>query len=490
MLTRRELLLGTGAALLPLACGRAAEAPANPQWVNDVHSQLNRTRVIGIAQPSSTEEVRALVREARAAGRGLSVAGSRHAMGGQQFGTDTVLIDGRALRGFELDPDSGTVEVGAGVEWPELIEQLVAQQGGGAGSWGIVQKQTGADRLSIGGALSANAHGRGLALKPIVGDVEAFTLVDAVGDVHRCSRTENAELFGLAIGGYGLFGVITSVRLRLAPRRKLERVVEVGTIADLSQRFADRIAQGYLFGDFQYSTDLASDGLLREGVFSCYRPVDPDTPMPREQAALSRDDWMGLLALAHLDRAEAFRRYASYYQGTSGQLYWSDTHQLSTYIEDYHRLLASRLGERASGTEMISELYVPRTDLARFLEQVRADFLAHRVNLIYGTIRLTLRDDETFLPWASQSWACVIFNLHTQHDPAALEQTADHFRRLIEIARGFGGSYFLTYHRWAEREQVLACYPQFPAFLAAKLRYDPEERIQSDWYRHYRDLFA
>ena len=38
--------------------------------------------------------------------------------------------------------------------------------------WGIVQKQTGADRLSLGGALACNAHGRGLALKPIVDQVE------------------------------------------------------------------------------------------------------------------------------------------------------------------------------------------------------------------------------------------------------------------------------------------------------------------------------
>ncbi len=49
-------------------------------------------------------------------------------------------------------------------------------QKGRARQWGIVQKQTGADRLTLGGALGANIHGRGLKLRPFIGDVEAFSL--------------------------------------------------------------------------------------------------------------------------------------------------------------------------------------------------------------------------------------------------------------------------------------------------------------------------
>jgi hypothetical protein len=58
------------------------------------------------------------------------------------------------------------------------------------------------------------------------------------------------------------------------------------------------------------------------------------------------------------------------------------------------------------------------------------------------------------------------------------------------MARTRGGSYFLTYHKWARREQVEACYPQFPQFLKLKRRYDDAEQFQSDWYRHYRTMFA
>ena len=494
MLTRRKLLegvaqAGAAAALLPASCSWSSRESAGT-WVNDVHSQLNRTLVLRIERPTSVETMQKIVREARAEERNISIMGGRHAMGGQQFGSNTILIDVSDIDGiYEFDAEKGEAEIGAGTQWPSLISNLLELQRGREQQWGIVQKQTGADRLSIGGALPANIHGRGLTYKPIVQDVEAFTLIDAKGDVRRCSRQENTELFRLAIGGYGLFGVIATVRLRLAPRRKIERVVEVTDVSGIASRFAERIQQGYLFGDFQYSTDIDSESLLRQGVLSCYRPVDPNTPVPEAQHALSRENWLDLLDLGHLNRAEAFHQYSSYYLGTNGQIYWSDTHQLSTYIDDYHLELGKRIGPLSEGTEMISEIYVPRDALANFLEDVQGDFFANRVNLIYGTVRLIERDDETFLAWAREPWACVIFNLHTAHDPALLRATAEHFRSLIDKGHTYGDSYFLTYHRWATRDQVLACYPQFPEFLQLKLKYDPQERFQSDWYRHYRTMF-
>jgi FAD/FMN-containing dehydrogenase len=139
---------------------------------------------------------------------------------------------------------------------------------------------------------------------------------------------------------------------------------------------------------------------------------------------------------------------------------------------------------------MITEIYVPRDALPRFLADVRSDFLEHRTDLIYGTIRLIERDNETVLAWAKQPYACIIFNIHVMPDPAGIEKAKQEFRRLIDRALPYGGSYYLTYHRWAERRQVVAAYPQFAEFLRLKRRLDPKEVFQSDWYRHYRGMFA
>ena len=492
MLTRRQLVLG-GAALatLPPGCVRTRAEVATPLEVNDLHSALNPTRVARIVTPAAPAVLGDIVHAARREGRAISIAGGRHAMGGQQFAAGTVLVDTRGLaRVLALDADRGLVEAEAGIQWPALVEYLLRAQAERPRPWGIVQKQTGADRLTLGGALAANIHGRGLRLKPFVGDIESFTLVDPRGETRRCSRTENADLFRLAVGGYGLLGIVATVTLRLAPRRKLERVVEVIDVDDLPARFDRRIAEGFLFGDCQYATDPASDAFLRRGVFSCYRPVDDATPIAATQRELSLDDWNRLLYLAHVDKRRAFEAYAAYYLATSGQVYWSDTHQLSAYVDHYHQALDQALGARHPATEIISEVYVRRDWLPRFLAEVREDFRRDRVDLVYGTIRLIERDDETFLPWAREAYACVIFNLHAVHTPQGLARVGAAFRGLIDRALAHGGSYFLTYHRFAERRQIEAAHPSFVSFLRAKRLHDPEERFQSDWYRHYRAMFA
>jgi FAD/FMN-containing dehydrogenase len=490
MWNRRDFLKAAGMlALWPYGCVRQT-SPSAGTLVNDIHSRLNPTRVDHIVSGDSLEAIRTTILKARREGKAISIAGGRHAMGAQQFGTGTVMIDTRKLsRVLHFDSHRGIVEVEAGIQWPALIEYLLTIQKGQSGQWGIAQKQTGADLLSIGGAIAANVHGRGLRLRPIIADVESLVLIDGEGDLRRCSRRENAELFRLVVGGYGLFGVVRSITLRLVPRRKMERLVEIIDVEALMAACEARIADGFPYGDFQFSCDEMSDDFLWKGVFSCYRPVDEDTPIGEGQREFTARDWKELIHLAHTAKGEAFRRYADHYLATSGQIYWSDTHQLSLYLDDYHRSIDRRLGgDRA--TEIIAEIYVPRDALVNFMEEVREDFRKNSVNVIYGTVRLIERDDESFLAWAKQPYACAIFNLHTVHTPEGLEHSTAAFRRLIDMAIRRGGSYYLTYHKYATREQVLACYPQFPHFLRLKKKYDPEERFQSDWYRHYQKMFA
>jgi FAD/FMN-containing dehydrogenase len=462
-----------------------------PEVVNDVHSQLNATRVARVVRPDSEAAVSAAVRAAGEAGAAVSLCGARHAMGGQQFGEDCILLDLGGLNQVgPVDTARGLVEAGAGVTWPELITHLHGQQRDAPVVQSIRQKQTGADRLTLGGALSANAHGRGLRMRPIIDDVEAFTLVEATGATRRCSRHENPELFRLAIGGYGCFGAVTSVCLRLAPRRKLERVVEVISLDRLLPALEARITAGFLYGDFQFSIDERSPDFLHRGVFSCYGPVGEERTMPAENRELRAADWAQLIHLAHTDRARVFEVYAGYYLSTNGQLYWSDTHQLSVYLDNYHEQLDRDLGAAVKCTEMITELYVPRGRLVEFMGRAADELRSRDVAVIYGTIRLIERDTESFLAWAREDFACIIFNLHTEHSPAGIARATDAFLGLIDLALACGGSYFLTYHRWATRAQVERAYPQFTDFLRHKTAYDPTHRFQSNWWRHYQKMFG
>ena len=467
MLTRREFI--RTAAVFALAPRILAE-PEREIWVNDVHSQLNLTSVRELLTPRTRDELAQIVRSASQKALPISVSGCRHSMGGQQFAKDSICIDTRSLdRVISFDREHGLIEAEAGIQWPKLIRTYLDAQTGSAKQWGIAQKQTGADTFTLGGSLSSNVHGRGLAMKPLISNVESFSLINAEGKSMRCSRDENNELFRLAIGGYGLFGLIDSVTLRLVPRQKLRRVVEIIRASDLPRRFEERIAEAFLYGDFQFSVDEKSSDFLQRGVFSCYQHIDEDEPTVAKRQ-LRDDDWLELLRLAYTDREKAFKRYSDYYLSTNGQTYWSDTNQLSPYLPDYAQRIRTQVGGDES-TLIITEIYVPRADLPDFLAQAAALLRSNRTIVIYGTVRLIEKDNESFLAWARKPYACIIFNLLTFHTSTGIEASARAFRGLIDLAIARGGSYYLTYHKFAKREQVMACYPQFKEFLELKRKY-------------------
>jgi FAD/FMN-containing dehydrogenase len=247
------------------------------QIVNDLHSRLNSTRVIEVIRPTGIDDVREAVlragRQTARRGGGLSVCGGRHPMGGQQFGSECLLLDMTGMnRAIGLDERCGLLTMAAGAMWPEVIG-ATRDLSRGVQRHAIRQKQTGADTLTLGGAVACNAHGRGLTMRLIGEDIESLTVVDAAGEVVECSRDRNEELFRLVIGGYGLFGLIVRVTPRLCQRRKMQRLVDIIDIDDAVNAVWRRVADGCLYGDFQYAIDSRDQSFLRRGVMSCYRPV-------------------------------------------------------------------------------------------------------------------------------------------------------------------------------------------------------------------------
>ena len=467
--------------------------------LNDIHSALNPTQVSRIERPTSVGELQAIVRQASRDRSSMSCAGGRHAMGGQQFAHGTLHIDTRHLKSvIAADTARGWLQIEAGAHWGEVIEATRAMSSSDGTRWSIRQKQTGVDDVTLGGSISANAHGRGLAMPPLVEDIEDLTLVDAQGDLVRCSRTENAELFSLVVGGYGLFGIVCTVTLRLTPRRRVVRLVDVLDLSDAMNAAWRRYGQGCLYGDFQFVIDPSDPAFLQRGVFASYRPVDDEDVQAEDDtsADLQPDAWLHLLKLAHVDKAAAFRLYAQHYVGTHGRRYWSDTMQLSTYLPHYAAFLSAQAQNDPASAEVVPETlvigehYVPHDRLDRYMAAASAVLRDQGVEVIYGTIRSILQDTTTFMPWAKQDFACIVFNLRTPHDACGKGRTAAAFRGLIDAALDLDGSFFLTYHRYATREQLLRAYPKLPDFLAAKRRFDPEERFTSDWYLHLRKLLG
>ena len=66
--------------------------------LNDIHSQLNETAMRRVVTAQTVIEVQQAVAAIREHGGRLSIAGGRHAMGGQQFLDGGVLLDGERAK--------------------------------------------------------------------------------------------------------------------------------------------------------------------------------------------------------------------------------------------------------------------------------------------------------------------------------------------------------------------------------------------------------
>ena len=451
---------------------------------NDIHSKLNTTRHSEVIEVKSGREVQDVLTSGKYKDCSFSIAGGRHSMGGQQFLTDGILLDTRQFNkvvGF--DKDLGLLTVQSGMLWGDLVAALVRLNKEQHCQWSIVQKPTGADDISIGGSLASNVHGRVLGRKPFIADIERFTAIMADGTRSIVSRTKDAELFALAVGGYGMFCFVEEITIRLTKNTNLVRKVELTDSRKLIERLSQLQREGATFGDFQFCIDSKADTFLTEGILSTYHPVTERTIGNTTDIKLSEDNWRELLRLAHVDKEKAFTSYSNHYQRTEGQVYSSDTFQLSLYVPDYHDCLdGSSHSGHTKGSEMITELYVPKARLHDFLESAKKTLKSQCADVIYGTVRMIEKDDESFLAWAKEDYACVIFNLHVNHDQVSILRSKHSFRTLIDIALAMGGSYYLTYHRYASKQQLIKAYPQFKSFVEKKIQYDPRGKFRSNWF--------
>jgi FAD/FMN-containing dehydrogenase len=101
-------------------------------------------------------------------------------------------------RTLRHDAERGLLEVQAGV------------------AWGSLQPYVGAGFLpgNVGESVAANCAGPDG--EPIVRHLHALTLATAGGELHRASRERAADLFRLAVGGFGAFGPFYSLTLDVA----------------------------------------------------------------------------------------------------------------------------------------------------------------------------------------------------------------------------------------------------------------------------------
>ncbi len=160
-------------------------------------------------EPEHIEELVGILEAAAESGTTVGLRGSGYSYGDAALNAGgTVLKLSRLNRILDWDSIHGVVTAEPGVTISELWKRIIAD-----GWWPSVVP--GASAVTLGGAVASNVHGKNNWWIGCFGDsVRSFDLLLASGRSLTCSREQNSDLFRAAIGGLGLFGVVTQVTVQ------------------------------------------------------------------------------------------------------------------------------------------------------------------------------------------------------------------------------------------------------------------------------------
>jgi FAD/FMN-containing dehydrogenase len=477
-LTRRHVLKSlAAAALLPGTVGATCPAAAKDITLNDA-SKLNPTLVAKVANVAEHGEepllsaLRAELHEAAKEGRPVAVGGARHSMGGQSLarGGTAILLD---LPSVAVHAERRSYTVRAGTRWRDVIRALDPLR------LSPIVMQSNHD-FSVGGTLSVNAHGWPVPFGPFGSTVKSFRIMLADGTLLTCSREQNAELFRLAIGGYGLFGVIVDLELVAVPNWRLRAHPERMASDKFAKAFVEAANASHtamLYGRLS----VARDDFLRDALMVPYRTEGAE-PTPAHAG-------QPLGAYSVISR-NIFRAQIGSEAGKKAR--WLAETQLLAKVSplvtrnDLLNYPVADLADRgASRTDILHEYFVPPERLEDFLVGCRTIMPKHKQDLLNVTLRYLDRDSSSALAYAPEPRiAAVMLFVQSMTSEADADMQAM-TEKLIEHALSLGGSFYLPYRLHATREQLRRAYPCLDEFIAAKRGYDPQLRFRNAMWDKY-----
>jgi FAD/FMN-containing dehydrogenase len=481
-ISRRRVLAGSAAfAALPLSA-RVSSAAVRPgpdtSLILDDASRLDATPISRQAVFTSVEddgllkELRAMLEDAASDERPVAIGGARHSMGGQSLPRNGVAAS-FAVPSIEPDTRNRIYRVRAGARWRDVIRVLDPI------GFSSAVTQSNHD-FSVGGTLSVNAHGWPVPFGPFGSTIRRFRLMLADGSLVACSDSENPELFRLAIGGYGLFGIVIDAELQMVENVLLRPYSELMTADAFAQRFIARAADRsvrMMYGRLS----VAHEGFLSEAVLVHFEPVQPQPdrlPPPKDSSVLS-----------FLSRS-IFRAQTGSERGK--QLRWAAETRLMPRLEQgvtrntlLNEPVAALRDYVSTRTDILHEYFVPADRFNDFLAACREIIPAHRQDLLNITLRYVDTDSSSVLTYAPQPRIAAVMLFVQQRTTEAEDDMRAMTTYLIAHVLALGGSYYLPYRLHASREQFRQAYPRLDEFVQAKRRYDPRLRFRNALWDMY-----
>ncbi len=463
-------------ALCVISYIRTDGAEQDPYLITD-YSRLRPVKVERVTAGREEEQLAALVREARDQGLSISIAGQRHSQGGHTYYEDGIVVDMTTYnRILFFDPEAKLIRVQAGATWADIQEHI--------NPYGLAVKTMQSQNIfTVGGSISINAHGRDIRNGSMIKSVESFRLLTADAEVLEVSRTGHAELFPLALGGFGLFGVILDVTLSLAEDEVYAMELDTMQVDNYVEYLDDRILSDPDIRMHIARISVAQDGYMQEMYAMNYRAM-PELVLEEYNRLSHREKGVTISKLlfqinrgSELGKNVFWRLQKQVLAGQEGQLISRNNAMRSE--SDF--MVYTQPGSH----DLLQEYFIPKDQFAAFIARMGDVLLEEELNLLNITVRYVNEDEEAVLSYAQEDMLALVCLFHTSLTDAAQERMGEGIRRLLDEVIAHRGTYYLPYAAFPSIEQFEQAYPRQAEFFEAKRRYDPEGRFMNYFAQEY-----
>lgn len=474
---RREILkLAAGAGLASLL---PSEAPARQRVTLNDASRLSPTPVYAhwIVKPDEEKDLvarlRAELKTAAAERRPIAVSAARHSMGGQSLQRDGSAIT-FAINRVEPNTAAKTFEVHAGTRWSQVITALDRN----GFSPAVMQSN---NDFGVASTFCVNAHGWPVPYGPFGSTVKKIEMMLADGTIVTCSRTENTELFKLAMGGYGYFGIILKLDVEMVENLLLKPTFQTMPSAAFAPRFiaaANDPAVRMLYGRLS----VANKGFFDEALLVSYRAEPggvgkvPPATGGGFVSSLSRRVYRAQVGSETAKRARWFAETVAGPKTSSG---------IATRNSLMNEPVANLASTDRSRTDILHEYFVPADKFVEFTKVCQQLIPRSGQELLNITLRYVATDATSVMSFASTPRIAGVMSFAQEVTPEAEASMLRLTESLIESVGALGGSFYLPYRLHARRDQVRKIYPNTEMFVSRKRHYDPNLIFQNAMWPVY-----
>ena len=445
-------------------------------FTNDA-SQLNLTKIDTIIPVPNDKkgieiQLKKVLKYAKENNLKISIAGAKHSMGGHTIYPNGIVLNMLPYKQMKLDTANDILTIGSGALWEDALKYLDKY----GKSIAIMQAFS---SFSIGGSISVNGHGWQKDVPPISASVISFTLMKENGEIVNCSREENKELFKLVIGGYGLFGIVLDVKLKIVKNEALQfkyiRLSSDNYVNYYKKYISENPNVNLVFGRLR----ISNKHFLEEATLKFFEKVVETIPVMQNKKSTEAQR----LVFRGSVNSEYGKRLRWDLETGMNKVSKNELYSRNELLNDHVSLIENK--DRSS-TDLLQEYFIPERNFNQFITDMKPILRNSKIDLLNITIRGVHQDNDSYLSYARENVFGFVLLFNQKKTDKQETEMKKLTNQLLEVALKNEGTFYLPYRLHINKEKMRKPYPNAEKFFQLKLKYDPSELFNNRFYEYYK----